>query len=64
MTPAALIEQEMTAAQAVQQDGNHGKARVCARRAVDRATQVKTAPFTTNPVADARLLIAHLADIR
>jgi BarA-like signal transduction histidine kinase len=46
MTPAALIEQEMTAAQAAQQDGNHGKARVCARRAVARATEVWLAQFS------------------
>ncbi|HJS66479.1 MAG TPA: hypothetical protein VJ760_04010 [Nitrospiraceae bacterium] len=40
MTPAALIEQEMTAVQVAQQDGNHGKARVCARRAVARAIEM------------------------
>jgi len=105
MTPAALIEQEIAAAQAAQQDGNHGKARVCARRAVALATEAWLArlplqrwrgdamahlrqiqrdasfplpirqaaerlstsvtrqhatPFTTDPVADARLIIAHL----
>ena len=107
MIPAALIEQELAAAQAAQQDGNHGKARVCARRAVARATEVWLArlplprwrgdaianlrqiqqdasfplsirqaaerlstpvtrqhatPFTTDPVADARLIIAHLGN--
>ena len=107
MRPATLIEQELVAAQAAQQDGNHGKARVCARRAVARATEVwlaqlpsprwrgdamahlrqiqqdesfplpirqaaerlstpvtrqHAAPFTTDPVADARLIIAHLGN--
>ena len=106
MTPAALIEQELAAAEAAQHDGNDGKARVCARRAVARATEVWIArlpsspwhgdamarlrhiqqdasfplpirqaaerlstsvtrqhatPFTTDPVADARLIIAHLS---
>lgn len=105
MIPATLIEQELAAAQAAQQDGNHGKARVCARRAVARATDAWLArlpsprwrgdamahlrqiqqdaslpfpirqaaerlstpvtrqhatPFTTDPVADARLIIDHL----
>ena len=40
MTPATLIEQELAAAQAAQQDGNDGKARVCARRAVALATDM------------------------
>lgn len=107
MTPETLIEQELAAAQAAQQDGNHGKARVCARRAVARATEAWFArlpfprwrgdamahlrqiqqdasfplpirqaaerlstpvtrqhadPFTTDPVADARLIIAHLGN--
>ncbi|HKQ36156.1 MAG TPA: hypothetical protein VJT11_12690 [Nitrospiraceae bacterium] len=107
MTPAALIEQELEAAQAAQQNGNDGKARVCARRAVARATEAWMAqlpasawhgdamahlrhiqqdasfplpirqaaerlstsvtrqhavPFTTDPVADARLIIAHLSN--
>ncbi|MCG3774886.1 MAG: hypothetical protein JW395_1711 [Nitrospira sp.] len=107
MTPATLIEQELAAAQAAQQCGNHGKARVCARRAVARATEAwfarlpiprwhgdamahlrhiqqdaslplpirqaaerlttpvtrqHTAPFTTDPVADARLIIAYLGN--
>ena len=101
-----LIGQELAAAQAAQQDGNHGKARVCARRAVALATEAwlarlphppwhgdamehirhiqqdvslplpirqaaerlstpvtrqHTAPFTTDPIADARLIIAHLS---
>ena len=106
MTPATLIEQELAAAQAAQQNGNDGKARVCARRAVARAietwfasrppvprwrgdamahlrqiqedasfplpirqaaerlstsvTRQHAAPFTTDPVADAKLIIAHL----
>jgi hypothetical protein len=106
MTPAALIEQELVAAEAARQNSNDGKARVCARRAVAIATEAwlarfppprwrgdvmahlrqiqqdasfplpirqaaerlstpvtrqLTAPFTTNPVADARLIIAHLS---
>ena len=105
ITPAMLIEQELATAQTAQQNGNHGKARVCARRAVARATEAwfarrplprwhgdamallrqiqqdasfplsirqaaerlstpvtrqLTTPFTTDPVADARLIIAHL----
>ena len=105
MSAAALIEQELAAAEAARQDGNDGKARVCARRAVARATEAwlarlplprwhgdamahlrqiqqdasfpppirqaaerlstpvtnqHAAPFTTDPVADARLIIAHL----
>jgi hypothetical protein len=106
MTPAALIEQELAAAEAAQHDGNDGKARVCARRAVARAieawigrlsfprwygdamahlrhiqqdasfplpirqaaerlstsvTRQHATPFTTDPIADARLIIAHLS---
>jgi hypothetical protein len=102
-----LIEQELAAAQAAQQDGNHGKARVCARRAVALATEAwlarlpyppwhgdamehlrhiqqdaslplhirqaaerlstpvtrqHTAPITTDPIADAKLIIAHLSN--
>ncbi len=105
MTPAAMIEQELAAAEAALQGSNDGKARVCARRAVARATEAwfarlpfprwrgdamahlrhiqqdtsfplpirnaaerlsapvtrqLTAPFTTDPVADARLIIDHL----
>jgi uncharacterized protein (UPF0147 family) len=108
MTTAALIEQELAAAQAAQQNSNDGKARVCARRAVARAaeawgvrpssatqwhgdamahlrqiqqdtsfplsirqaaerlstpiTRQHAAPFTTDPVADARLIIAYLGN--
>ena len=43
MTPATLIEQELTAAQAAQSGSNDGKARVCARRAVAHAIEVWTA---------------------
>ncbi len=102
MIPATLIEQELATAQAAQQRGNDGKARVCARRAVAHAaeaclpsqlwrgdamtylrniqqdtsfpvlvrqaaerlstpvTHQHTAPFTVDPVADARLIITHL----
>ena len=107
MVPATLIEKELAAAQAAEQDGNHGKARVCARRAVALATEAwlarlpfprwrgdgmahlrhiqqdtsfplpirkaaerlstpvtrqLTTPFTTDPVADAQLIIAHLVN--
>ncbi len=106
MTPSTLIEQELAAAQVAQQDGNDGKARVCARRAVALATEAwlarlpmplwhgdamaqlrhiqqnesfpllirkaaerlstpvtrqHTAPFTTDPIADAKLIISHLS---
>jgi hypothetical protein len=106
MTPTVLIEQELAAAEAARQDGNDGKARVSARRAVARATEAwlarlplprwrgdamahlrqiqqdaafplpirqaaerlstpvtnqQAAPFTTDPIADARLIIAHLS---
>lgn len=102
----SLIEQELVAAAAAWKDGNDGKARVCARRAVARATedwltrrptsrwrgnamehlrqmqqdtcfplsirqaaerlstkvtQRQTAPFTIDPISDARLIIAHLS---
>ncbi len=105
MTPTALIEQELAAAEAAQQDRNDGKTRVCARRAVALATAAwlarlprprwrgdamahlrhiqqdesfplpirqaaerlstpvtrqHQAPFTTDPITDARLIIAHL----
>jgi len=105
MTQAALIEEELAAAEAARQDSNDGKARVCARRAVALATEAwlarlpiprwrgdamahlrqiqqdesfplpirqaaerlstpvtrqHAAPFTINPIADARLIIAHL----
>jgi hypothetical protein len=104
MQPAALIEQELAAAEAARNEGNKGKARVCARRAVARATEEwmarlpvrrwrgdamehlrqiqqdtsfplpirqaaerlstkvthqQTAPFTIDPISDARLIIAH-----
>jgi hypothetical protein len=100
-----LIEQELGAAEAAWKEGNEGKARVCARRAVARATeqwmerlplrrwrgdamehlrqiqqdasfplpirqaaerlstkvtQQHTVPFTTDPISDAKLIIAHL----
>ena len=109
MTLAALIEQELAAAEAARQDNNDGKARVCARRAVARATEAWLArlplprwrgdamahlrhiqrdasfplpirqaaerlsapvtrqhagPFTTDPIADARLIIAHLSSTK
>jgi hypothetical protein len=105
MTPEALIEQELAAAEVALRDNNDGKARVCARRAVARATEAwlarlplprwhgdamehlrqiqqdatfplpirqaaerlgtsvtrqHAAPFTTNPIADAKLIIAYL----
>ena len=107
MIPAALIEQELAAAEAAREERNDGKARVCARRAVALATETwlaqlpllpqwrrdamehprkiqedeafplpirqaaerlstpvtrqHIAPFTTDPIADARLIIAHLS---
>lgn len=106
MTPAELIERELAAALAAQQNHNDGKARVCARRAVAYATETWLArftfprwrgdamahirqiqqdisfpppirqaaerlstpitrqhasPFTTDPIADARLIIAYLS---
>jgi hypothetical protein len=106
MALAALIEQELATAEAAWNEGNEGKARVCARRAVARATeqwmerlpvqrwrgdamehlrqiqqdasfplpirqaaerlrtkvtQRQTAPFTIDPISDARLIIAHLS---
>ena len=106
MTPTALIEQELAAAEAARQNSNDGRARVCARRAVALATEAwlarlplprwrgdamahlrqiqqdasfplpirqaaerlstpvtrqHTAPFTTDPLADAQLIIAHLS---
>jgi hypothetical protein len=107
MTPEALIEQELAVAEVARQNSNDGKARVCARRAVARATEAwlarlpsprwrgdamahlrqiqqdesfplpirqaaerlstsvtrqHTGPFTTDPIADARLIIAHLGN--
>ena len=106
MVNAALIEQELAAAEAAWKNGNEGKARVCARRAVALATEAwlarlsdqpwrgdamehlrriqqhasfplsvrqaaerlsttvtrrHAAPFTTDPIGDARVIIAHLA---
>jgi hypothetical protein len=106
MQPAALIKQELVAAEAAWNEGNEGKARVCARRAVGLSTKdwlehhpvrrwrgdamehlrqiqqdasfplsirqaaqrlsttvnrQQTAPFTTDPIGDAKLIIAHLA---
>lgn len=102
----SLIEQELAAAAVAWKDANEGKARVCARRAVARATeewmerrrarpwrgdamehlrqiqqdasfplpvreaaerlstkvtQRQTAPFTTDPISDAKLIIAHFS---
>ena len=106
MQPAALIEQELAAAEAAWKNDNDGKARVCARRAVARSdeewlerrstarwpgdamehlrqiqqdasfplpireaaerlsTKVphrQTAPFTTDPISDAKLIIEHFS---
>jgi hypothetical protein len=106
MAQAALIEQELAAAEAALKAANEGKARVCARRAVALATEVwlarfpvrrwggdamehlrqiqqdasfplpirqaaerlstpvtqqQAAPFTADPIGDARLIIAHLS---
>jgi hypothetical protein len=106
MVDPALIEQELAAAEAACKNGNEGKARVCARRAVALATEAwlarfpdrawrgdamehlrqiqqyaslplsvrqaaerlsttvtrrQTAPFTTDPIGDARVIVAHLA---
>ncbi len=105
MAQASRIEQELAAAEAARTDGNDGKARVCARRAVALAaeawlarfsvppwrgdamahlrqlqkdtsfplpvrqaaerlsttvTRRDAAPFTTDPIGDARVLIAYL----
>lgn len=106
MVNIALIEQELAVAEVAWKDGNEGKARVCARRAVALATQawlahlpdsprrgdamehlrqirqhpslllpirqaaerlsttvtrLYSAPFTTDPIGDARVIVAHLA---
>ena len=106
MARAALIEQELAAAETAWKEANEGKARVCARRAVALATegwlerlpvqrwrgdameylrriqqdaslplpirqaaerlsttvtQRQSAPFTTDPISDARLIIAHFS---
>ncbi|OAI46304.1 hypothetical protein AYO43_06560 [Nitrospira sp. SCGC AG-212-E16] len=61
MTPAALIEQELAAAQAAQQNGNDGKARVCARRAVARATEAWIAQRPSPPWhGDAMAHLRHI----
>ena len=106
MAQADLIEQELAAGEAAGKDGNEGKARVCARRAVALATEAwlarcpvppwrgdamehlrrlqqeaslpgpvreaaerlsttvtkrHEAPFTTDPIGDARVIIEYLA---
>lgn len=106
MIDHTLIEQELAAAEVAWKDGNEGKARVCARRAVALVTEAwlaglpnplwrgdamehlrqiqqhallplpvrqaaerlstgvprrHAAPFTTDPLADARVIIAYLA---
>ncbi|MGH7233072.1 MAG: hypothetical protein ACREJU_17195 [Nitrospiraceae bacterium] len=106
MARAALVEQELAAAEAAWKAVSEGKARVCARRAVARATEDwmarlpvprwrgdamehlrriqqdasfplpirqaaerlgttvtrrQSAPFTTDPISDARLIIAHFS---
>lgn len=109
MAKASPIEQELVAAETAWKNGNDGKARVCARRAVALATETglarraippwrgdamvhlrqiqqessfplpirqaaerlsttvthrDAAPFTTDPIGDARVIIAYLiADI-
>ncbi len=104
MSHASRIDQELSAAKQACKDGNEGKARVCARRAVALATEswlarlpdplwrgdvmehlrriqqgtfplpvrqaaerLSTAvtrrhelPFTSDPISDACLIIAHL----
>jgi hypothetical protein len=105
MAQTSSIEQELAAAEAAWENGNDGKARVCARRAVALATEAglvrraippwrgdamahlrriqqessfplpirqaaerlsttvtqrATAPFTTDPIGDARVIIAYL----
>jgi hypothetical protein len=106
MVNQTLIEQELGAAKVAWKDGNEGKARVCARRAVALVTEAwlaglphplwrgdamehlrqiqrhvslplpireaaerlstavprrQAAPFTTDPLADARVIIEYLA---
>ncbi len=105
MSPSARINHELSAAEQAWSDGNEGKARVCARRAVALAAQSwlarlakplwrgdamehlrriqqqeafplsvrqaaerlstavtrrHEAPFTGDPISDARLIIDHL----
>jgi hypothetical protein len=106
MVDPTLVERELAASEAAWKDGNEGKARVCARRAValvaeawlaglpdplwrgDAMEQLRqiqrhaslplpvrqaaerlttavprrhTAPFTTDPLGDARVIIEYLA---
>ena len=106
MVNPALLEQELAAAEVAWKDGNEGKARVCARRAVALVTEAwlaglpdplwrgdamehlrqiqrqvslplpvrqaaerlstavpgrHAAPFTIDPLADARVIIEYLA---
>ena len=49
MAQAALIEQELAAAEAAWKDANEGKARVCARRAVALATDAWLARLPVPP---------------
>jgi hypothetical protein len=49
MVNSALIEQELAAAEVAWKDGNEGKARVCARRAVALVTEAWLAGLT-NPL--------------
>ena len=61
MTLAALIEQELAAAETARQDGNDGKARVCARRAVARATEAWIAQLPSPPWhGDAMAHLRHI----
>jgi hypothetical protein len=58
-----LIEQELAAAQAAQQDASLPlPIRQAAERLSTPVTRQHTAPFTTDPIADARLIIAHLSN--
>ena len=106
MVNSALIEQELAAAEVAWKEGNEGKARVCARRAVALVTEAwlaglpnplwrgdamehlrqiqrhaslplpvrqaaerlsttiprrDSAPFTIDPLADARIIVEYLA---
>ena len=49
MVNSALIEQELAAAEVAWKDGNEGKARVCARRAVALATEAWLASLPHPP---------------
>jgi len=63
MRPTMLIEQELAAAQAAQQDA---ALPLPIRRAAERlntpVTRQHTAPFAIDPIADAKLIIAHLSN--